>query len=120
MARILAKSLQTKLPELKPTISEWGSSHNRTRFHEVSLCRLRIGYIMATHGHLMQNRPIRYCDDCLVPLTVVHLLTECPTLQDIRYQYFNRRQLTITTVLGDKSVDTNKLIDFIKKSKIVT
>ena len=110
-----------KLLELKPTISEWGggASHNRTCFHEFALCRLRKGHIVATHGHLVENRPTRYCDDCLVPLNVVHLLTECPTLQDIRYQCFNSRQLTITTVLGNKSVDTNKLMDFIKKSKIV-
>ena len=34
------------------------------------------------------ERP-RYCDDCLVPLTVKHLLIECPSLEDIRRQYLS-------------------------------
>ncbi|MPC70995.1 hypothetical protein E2C01_065262 [Portunus trituberculatus] len=34
------------------------------------------------------SRP--YCDDCLVPLTVRHLLVECPSLTDFRHRYLYR------------------------------
>ncbi|MPC38280.1 hypothetical protein E2C01_031786 [Portunus trituberculatus] len=33
-----------------------------------------------------------YCDDCLVPLTVRHLLVECPSLMDLRHRYLCRRR----------------------------
>ncbi|MPC91781.1 hypothetical protein E2C01_086839 [Portunus trituberculatus] len=31
-----------------------------------------------------------YCEDCLVPLTVRHLLIECPSLMDLRNRYLYR------------------------------
>ena len=29
-----------------------------------------------------------YCQDCLVPLSVLHILAECPTYDDERRRYF--------------------------------
>ncbi|MPC37452.1 hypothetical protein E2C01_030931 [Portunus trituberculatus] len=34
--------------------------------------------------------PQPYCDDCLVPLTVRHLLVECPSLTDLIHRYLYR------------------------------
>ena len=51
---------------------------------ETALCRLRIGHTRLTHGYLMSADPQTYCMDCLVPLTVEHLLAECPSLGDER------------------------------------
>ncbi|MPC74693.1 hypothetical protein E2C01_069066 [Portunus trituberculatus] len=34
--------------------------------------------------------PQPYCDDCLAPLTVRHLLVECPSLTDLRHRYLYR------------------------------
>ena len=56
---------------------------------ETALCRLRIGHTRLTHGYLMSADPQTYCMDCLVPLTVEHLLVECPSLRDERQRFLN-------------------------------
>ncbi|MPC86872.1 hypothetical protein E2C01_081709 [Portunus trituberculatus] len=52
----------------------------------VSLC------LPAMHGHtyLTQRDPQPYCDDCLMPLKVRHLLVECPSLIELRHRYLYR------------------------------
>ncbi|MPC79798.1 hypothetical protein E2C01_074344 [Portunus trituberculatus] len=40
--------------------------------------------------YLLTRDPQPYCDDCLVLLTVRHLLVECPTLIDLRHRYLYR------------------------------
>ena len=52
---------------------------NHPRHWSVKLIRLRIGHTRLTHGYLMEGGHRPYCDDCVVPLTVKHLLFECPT-----------------------------------------
>ena len=32
----------------------------------------------------MEGRPIQYCEDCIEPLTVKHVLTVCPSYYDDR------------------------------------
>ena len=54
---------------------------------ETALCRLRIGHTRLTHGYLMSASPQTFCMDCLVPLTVEHLLVECPSLGDERRRF---------------------------------
>ena len=56
---------------------------------ETALCRLRIGHTRLTHGYLMSADPQTFCMDCLVPLTVVHLLVECPSLGDERRRFLS-------------------------------
>ena len=59
------------------------------RRKEAALCRLRIGHTRLTHSFLMSGDPIPYCEDCLVPLTVKHLLVECPSSGEARYRFFS-------------------------------
>ncbi|MPC64829.1 hypothetical protein E2C01_058950 [Portunus trituberculatus] len=40
--------------------------------------------------YLLTRDPQPYCDDCLVPLTVRHLVVECPSLTDLRHRYLDR------------------------------
>lgn len=83
-----------KLRELKDSVKPWPSSRQINRHHEVVLCRLRIGHTLLTHGHLMERRPPPFCTDCVVPLTVKHILAECPTHNNIRRRLFpDARQL---------------------------
>jgi hypothetical protein len=55
---------------------------------EVALCRLRIGHTRLTHSYLIERRPMPYCNDCLVPLTVLHVMAECPSHSDTRQNYY--------------------------------
>ena len=67
-----------KLRALKNSVRIWNSSYQKSRRMKVSLCRLRIGHSRLTHRYLMEHRPMPYCNDCLVPLTVMHVIAECP------------------------------------------
>ncbi|MPC78666.1 hypothetical protein E2C01_073160 [Portunus trituberculatus] len=39
---------------------------------------------------LLTRDPQPFCDDCLVPLTVRHLIVECPSFIDLRHRYLYR------------------------------
>ena len=59
------------------------------RRKETALCRLRIGHTRLTHGFLMSRNPPPFCEDCIVPLTVRHILVECPSLEEHRLKFFS-------------------------------
>ena len=80
---------RNNLHRIKETVKPWISSSNRNRKYEVVLTRLRIGHCKLTHGHLMEGRPPPFCQDCLVPLTVKHVLAECSSYQQQRWRYLS-------------------------------
>lgn len=80
---------QNKLRTIRQSIEDW-SYCGLSRRWETALARLRIGHTLYTHGFLMEGGHPPYCDDCLVPLTVRHLLVECPSLGDLRVQFLSR------------------------------
>ncbi|MPC66480.1 hypothetical protein E2C01_060628 [Portunus trituberculatus] len=68
-------------------LPHWTYSHVRDRRAQTLLARLRIGHTYFTERYLLTRDPQPYFDDCLVPLTVQHLLVECPSLIELRYIY---------------------------------
>ena len=74
-----------KLRAIKDDIMPWPTASRRSRREEIILCRLRIGHTRLTHRHLMERNQPTYFDDSLVHVTVVHMLTECPSCIDTRY-----------------------------------
>lgn len=80
--------LTNKLRNIKDTTRPWSSSNTCNRLHSIIITRLRIGHTKITHQYLMENRNRPYCEDCIVPLSVKHLLAECPTHQDIRRHHY--------------------------------
>lgn len=84
----------------------WSYSHIKCRKTETVLARLRTGHTRYTQGFLMSRGVQPYCDDCLVPMTVRHLLVECPSLQDLREQYLSRCHVdgnfSLSLMLGEK------------------
>ena len=70
---------------------------------EVVLARLRIGHTKITHKYLMKQGHAPYCQDCVVasyPVTVGHLLVECPFYADKRRQLFGQGSYRIRDILG--------------------
>ena len=65
-----------KLRTVKAIIEPYQYSSFCYREWEVKLCRLKIGHSRITHGYLMEAANCRYCEDCLVPLTIEHLLID--------------------------------------------
>ncbi|MPC70501.1 hypothetical protein E2C01_064751 [Portunus trituberculatus] len=72
------------------TLPQWTYTHVRDRRAQTLLARLRKGHTYLTQRYLLTRDPQPYCDDCLVPLTVWHLLVECPSLIELRHRYFYR------------------------------
>ena len=81
----------SKMGEITKSVHlSWQYTHIRNRSSQTLLTRLRIGHSRLSHGYLMSRDFQAYCDDCLVPLTVRHLLVECPSLLDLRHRYLYR------------------------------
>ena len=68
----------------------WDYSNIIEHRSQTTLTHLRIGHTRLTHSHLMSGEYQPYCDDCLVPFTVRHLLVECPRLVELRQRFLYR------------------------------
>ncbi|MPC66273.1 hypothetical protein E2C01_060420 [Portunus trituberculatus] len=81
----------SKMGELTTSaIHHWTYVHIRDRRTQILLTRLRIGHTYLTQRYLLTRDPQPCCDDCLVPLMVLHLLMECPSLMDLQHRYIYR------------------------------
>ena len=107
-----------KMKEIAESIFPWKYS-TMTRQREVILSRLRIGHTRMTHGFLMSGDHQPFCEDCLVPLTVRHLMVECPSLLDERERHFPASfkgidgGFSLSKILG-KDYKENCLFSFIE------
>jgi hypothetical protein len=63
---------------VKPSVQTWHTSLNTVRKEKVMLTRLRTVHTRLTHGHILSGEPAPLCIYCDVPLTVSHVLIECP------------------------------------------
>ena len=62
--------------------------------------RLRIGHTRMTHQYLKERTEQPYCEDCLVLLTVKHVLAECPSHSDTReLRYPGTREMSVEEAL---------------------
>ena len=92
---------------------------------QVAFCRLRIGHTRVTHRYLMERSPAPYCNDCVVPQTVRHILVECPSLGDLRARYLSRYRdgrgrYRLSLVLGTSACTmTGGLIDFLGEAGLL-
>ena len=43
---------------------------------EVILTKLRIGRSLVTHGHFIEQDPVPYYDNCIVPPLIEHVIAE--------------------------------------------
>ena len=68
-----------------------------------------------THGHLMEGKTVPLCENCFVPISILHILTECPDFSDERLRYFRRngidQQISLYDMLKD---DTNVIENLFK------
>ena len=86
-----ALRVTSKMGEITTGVSRpWSYVAVRDRRHQTVLVRLRIGHTRLTHGYLMSGDHQPFCDDCLVPLSVRHLLVECPSLVGLRNRCLSR------------------------------
>jgi len=94
---------ENKLREIKDTTSAFENSYSDIRVWEVKLARLRLGHCRMTHQYLLGGGDRPYCEDCLVPLSVKHMMIECPSYAEHRARYFRHLgdPLTLRAILGE-------------------
>ena len=117
----------TKMGEVtSTTYHPWTYIHVRERHTETALARLRVGHSRLTHGYLMSRGPQPFCEDCLVPLTVRHILVECPSLVELRKQYlFNCRgahgTYEMSLILGERALSPgHEVLLFVEEAGFLT
>ena len=109
--------MSNKMREITDGIHPWVYMSN-CRKKETSLCRLRIGHTRFSHGYLMSGDYQPFCDDCLVPLTVRHVLIECPSLMEMREHHLGKDSngnFSLDFILG-KEADEDGLFNFIEEA----
>jgi hypothetical protein len=96
---------------VKPSVQVWQSSFSVVRKEEFSLTRLRIGHTRLTHGHLLRGEAAPVCRNCDVPLTVTHILVDCPRYGESRRIYHLHGALS--DMLGDDRCSVSNVSAFI-------
>ena len=111
-----------KLRTLKSTTKDWASSSiPGNRLLERSICRLRIGHCHFSHKYLMERGEPPECENCSCPLTVDHVLRECPQYQNSRSSIFGPIQPTLQMILSeeDPNFKIEKTRDFLVSGEII-
>ena len=91
---------------------------------EIVMCRLRIGHTRLTHGYVMNREYEPYCHDCIVPLTIRHLLVECPSLGELRNQFLldcieRDGNFSMVKILGDSVEFPSGVLNFLSEAGLL-
>jgi len=73
-----------KLQSINPTIDVYQHIRSLSHSDAVIIHRLHIGYTRLTHSYLLSGTDQPECSACHCPLTVKHILIECPALTSSR------------------------------------
>jgi kelch-like protein 2/3 len=82
-----AEVVNNKMRVVKPSVRACQSSCCHTRTDQVILTRRRNGHSHLTHGFLLRGEDAPMCVHCDSPLSVVHIISNCPPFQEARDIY---------------------------------
>ncbi|XP_065224306.1 uncharacterized protein LOC135848336 [Planococcus citri] len=102
-----------KLKPIKKTIDSWKTSFQTSRKDEVILFRLRTGHSLLSHGHILNKLPKPLCEICNIPVSINHLITECPKFQSERNRLIPNP--TLESLLSDSNTQNLRLLTFLKE-----
>lgn len=105
-----------KLRTIKPNVRVWASSSRRSRREEVVTARMRLGHSRITHGFLLNREDPPSCDVCSQPVTVKHILIECPKYRATRRLLDMPQELQ--EILADSQEAVDRLITFLKDTDL--
>ena len=94
------------LYNIKPIISEWKSSNKANRPEEIKITRLRLGTCLFNRKHHFSNEPHPICNSCQIPISVLHIIIDCPLYNNQRkpiidYLRTNNIPKTLSNILND-------------------
>ena len=108
-----------KYHEIQPTLSTSSMSTSSNRSWQCKVNRLRLGHTKLTHGFLMERSERPLCGDCDTPLTVRHIIVECPVYEDERRRCFGQRPTSLREALTIHSVYQGNLHRFLRDIDII-
>lgn len=101
-----------KLRSIRASPLPWTTSQRRNRKEEVVLSRLRIGHAQISHSYLLSKMPRTSCDHCQIPISVCHILIECPKYSQIRSLL--HLPSSLPKLLADNENSVTRLFQFLK------
>ena len=101
-----------KLRNIKDDVKMWSTSCRKSRREEVILSRLRVGHTRCTHEYLLKGEPQPYCEDCLVPLTITHILAECPNFNEQRRRFLGQNT-SLNVILRDSEQSVQSIFKYL-------
>ena len=113
---------------IKPVVKEWSSVNRKSREEEVILTRLRQGACIFNKKHLFKREPAPNCVYCQTipetPLTISHVLLECPQYHNDRILIIGELQknnlpVNLVSLLSDE-FPLNKLFEYLRRIHYVS
>ena len=108
-----------KLKNIKNTIDIWNTSNQNSRRSETILARIRTGHSLLTHQHLFLKQPPPLCLNCNSPITILHIVIECPSYKTARTTYSNNNN-ELKTLLSDNQENVENLLQYLKSINLST
>ena len=114
----------TNLKSIKVVSGKWETSMRSNRREEIVLCRLRLGHTLFTHSFILDRDPRPLCDRCQCPLSVQHILIECPKYANERIPLFDACQrygkpLGLKWILGNEFADNvDAVFTFLRRCQL--
>jgi hypothetical protein len=107
-----------KLKQVKEEVEEWDTSHSSDRRREVKLARLRIGHTNITHSYLITKDDPPTCEQCYEPLTVKHIIVECPGYTNLRRRHLKGNATMLKALRNDENT-INGLFRYLEEIRMI-
>uniref|UniRef100_A0A0E9X648 RNase H type-1 domain-containing protein n=1 Tax=Anguilla anguilla TaxID=7936 RepID=A0A0E9X648_ANGAN len=82
-----------ELHEINPEIGKRLVFSFKRRWDQIVFTRCRIGHSRLTHAFLLKGEEPPSCDSCSIPLTVKHILLNCPAFNATRQQFYSESSM---------------------------
>lgn len=109
-----------KLFKLKPILTDWTTSYQKSRKLEKVLARIRIGHTLLTHSYYYTKQPPPQCETCDTQMDVTHLLNRCLKFSAIRSLCYKSSSFSVLETLHDSPSNVKSFFIFLEKCNLIS